>query len=122
MLLNLKTVIKWLTKTSAGIKLAGEITNATWTSSGDATTASGSELPSGGEPGTDFNLRLNLLPADYTISTITNSFDIFSLRAAGYNIWKDLDGDGTLTYATTSEPDRALAGTYLSRALPNGVI
>jgi hypothetical protein len=111
-----------ITGVAGGIKLAGEITNATWTSSGDATTASGSELPSGGEPGTDFNLRLNLLAADYTVNAITNSADLFGLRAAGYNIWKDLDGDGTLTYALTTDSDRALSNTYLARALPNGVI
>lgn len=107
-----------------GVQLAGEITNATSTLSGDATTSSGSELPSGGEPGTDFSLRVNLLPVDFAINGIVNTADSFGIRFGTYNIWRDLNGDGTADYAFTTDKDRQFTnnGYYLSRSLPNGTI
>ena len=114
------------------IPLAGAITNATWTTTGDATTAAGIGLPSRGANNTDFSLRLNILPGDVNSDTGVTNLDAAliagrvgqTVASGNYSAFADLNGDGIITNLGTPviEYDRSLAQTYNFTFLPAGTI
>lgn len=121
-----------VTSKTFDLPLAGAITNATWTSTGDATTAAGIGLPSRGANNTDFSLRLNVLPADFNSDTGATSLDSAlivgrvgqTVASGNYTAFADLNGDGIITGLGTPviEYDRSLSTEYLFTTLPTGTI
>jgi hypothetical protein len=120
-----------------GQPLAGAITNATWTTTGDATTAAGSTLPSRGANGTDFSLRLNLVPGDFSSDTAVTSADRALANARNgtsttnlgttslYSIFCDVTGDGFIKVGggvPVSEDDGNYMAIFLFTQLPTGTI
>lgn len=93
-----------LNSTTLGLPLAGGITNATWTTTGDSTTAAGTTLPSRGSNNSDFSLRLNLLPGGPSTDTAVNVIDqqIVNTRqnattsSGNYLFYVDVNGDGII--------------------------
>lgn len=116
--------------------LAGAITNATWTTTGDATTSAGVGLISRGANNTNFSLRLNILPGDVNSDTAVAGSDRSPIRArreltvssGNYTPFCDVNGDGIIRSGVdtsgvpTSEDDLGFASLYLNEQLPTGTI
>jgi hypothetical protein len=83
-----------------------------------------SSFPSGdGNPGTDFQFRVNILPADTDKSNLVTNSDSTavglrigkSIGVTGYLYNYDLDGSGTITYS-----DYSFAYAHVGNTLPTG--
>lgn len=125
-----------VTSKTLNIPLAGAVTNATWTSAGDATTSAGVGLISRGANNTNFSLRLNILPGDVNSDLIVASADNSLIRArreltvasGNYTPFCDINGDGIIRSASdtpgvpSSEDDRGFYQIYAFTQLPAGSI
>lgn len=118
------------------IPLAGAITNATWTTTGDATTAAGVGLPSRGANNSDFSLRLNVVPGDGNGDTGVTPLDRSLVRgraeltvaSGNYTAFYDVNGDGIIRSGPDTagvpveEDDYNFVSLCLFQGLPAGTI
>lgn len=114
---------------SSNAKLAGQIVNSTWTSSGDSITAAGEALPS--KPGNNQNLslRLNILPGNCGPDTVCSPADTSlavsrnnrTTASGDYSPFVDINGDGIIQASATGL-DRTYITYYLNISLPTGTI
>ena len=100
----------------------GESLDGAWTN-GQSTFNSGN-----GQGGTDFDFRFNVLPGDVNSNNVTNLIDVVAVNqkmgknagAAGYSIFLDVDGSGSITL-TDRVAVQAVAGSVLPTGNPVGM-